>query len=212
MSKRYQQVPTQENLDELPSWESLRKQARHLEYQIDSRLISYSQSSANSTNTSIQQELTTLLQTLTKVSNDMGIHAQNNPQYSHLHSRHVSNLYEYNKEFKKTKANIQSQRDHLELLAGDYSRSSHLSELTRMEQSHNDVDEILQHAMDSRDDLERQQNDLRNSTGRLNRASAIFPQLRTVLNQIQTRKGRDTIILGSIIGILTCILLWYAFR
>lgn len=86
------------------SRDSLRKQARHLEYQIDSRLITFSQSTTSSTpNTSTQQELSTLLQNLTKVTQDMGVWVQQNPSYSHLHSRHLSNLYEYNKEFAKTR-------------------------------------------------------------------------------------------------------------
>ncbi|KAJ3319181.1 hypothetical protein HDV06_006621 [Boothiomyces sp. JEL0866] len=142
--QRYSSVATEEQ-NELPSWDSLRKQARHLEYQIDSRLITFSQSTTSSTpNTSTQQELSTLLQNLTKVTQDMGVWVQQNPSYSHLHSRHLSNLYEYNREFAKTRANIKSAQEHLELLSGSTFTGPGQNEYARMETSHEMVDEILQ--------------------------------------------------------------------
>ncbi len=106
----YERVPTQEQ--ELIPWEVLRKQARSLEQQIDSRLISLSQSiqdsqpSSNASNASLslQQELTGLLSQLTRVTDDMQKHAERSPQqYTHLSTRHIANLYEYNREFNKTR-------------------------------------------------------------------------------------------------------------
>lgn len=106
---RYQSVPGEDTQD-LPTWflnltrETLRKQARHLEYQIDNRLITFAQSTTSATpNTSIQQELSILLQNLTSVTNQMGVWVQSNSQYAHLQSRHVANLFEYNREFAKTR-------------------------------------------------------------------------------------------------------------
>jgi hypothetical protein len=82
--------------------DSLRKQARHLEQQIDSRLITLSQSATSTQpNTSIQQELSSLLSSLSQLTESMGAHVDQNPSFAHLHSRHIANLYEYNKEFTK---------------------------------------------------------------------------------------------------------------
>jgi Golgi SNAP receptor complex protein 1 len=144
LSRRYEEVPTE---DSLPSWESLRKQARHLEYQIDSRLVTLSQAAASSNpNTTIQQELSSLLTSLGQVTQDMGVYVERNPSYSHLHSRHLANLYEYNREFKKARTNIQHAQEHIELMSGGaYTRtSSFANQHSRMEQTHQMVDEILQ--------------------------------------------------------------------
>jgi golgi SNAP receptor complex member 1 len=144
MNRRYEQVPSEESA---PTWDQLRKQARHLEYQIDSRLVLFSQSSSNSNpNTTIQQELSSLLTSLGQVTQDMGIHVEKNPSFAHLHSRHVANLYEYNREFNKTRSNIQHAQEHIELMSGGaYSRTSSFSnQHSRMEQTHQIVDDILQ--------------------------------------------------------------------
>ncbi|KAJ3354293.1 Golgi SNAP receptor complex member 1 [Kappamyces sp. JEL0680] len=153
----YRKVATYEDQseDQLPSWEYLRKEARSLEQQIDSRLISFASAAASSHQsneasalTVTQQELTLLLSNLEKVTNQMQDWTLKTPSLTHLHSRHLANLYEYNREFNKTRANIQQQRDHSELLSGGiYSRNNatYSNQLGRMENSHNAVDEILQY-------------------------------------------------------------------
>lgn len=129
----YQRLET----DTLTSWEVLRKTARSLEQQIDSKLINLDNQ---------ESELPALLQSLDRVCREMGVWTERNPAYTHLHSRHLANLFEYNREFSKTIATLQQQQDHSELLTGAiYSRTgaSHANQHTRMDQSHIDVDDIL---------------------------------------------------------------------
>lgn len=84
----------------LSSWERLRKEARSLEQQIDGKLITYS----SSYSPAATQELSSLLQNLERVVEEMRpLATQNNLNISHLYNRHTANLYEYNKEFNKTK-------------------------------------------------------------------------------------------------------------
>lgn len=97
------------------TWEYLRKEARSIEQQIDNRLISYSQAYSqsfsnldNQSNHSssiliIQQELNSLLTQLERITNEMKPFVTQNSSYNHLYSRHIANLYDYNKEFNKTR-------------------------------------------------------------------------------------------------------------
>ena len=71
-----------------------------MEYQIDSRLNTFQQSAET---TSTLQELAKLLQQLERVTEDMVYWVKLNPNHQHLHSRHLSNLYEYNKEYARIK-------------------------------------------------------------------------------------------------------------
>jgi hypothetical protein len=100
----YERVPSSEVHELQTSWETLRKQARNLEQQIDARLILLSQGiqeqSAGSLS-STQQEITGLLSQLTSCTQGMQIHVDQNASLTHLHSRHLANLYEYNREFNK---------------------------------------------------------------------------------------------------------------
>ena len=72
---------------------------------------------------------------------------QTNTNYSHLHSRHLSNLEEYNREFVKVKANIKRESDRQELMQGRssqvYSSSGYDEQYQRMENAHEMIDEIL---------------------------------------------------------------------
>ena len=100
------------------TWEYLRKEARSIEQQIDNRLISYSQAYSQSFSSSsnlgtqsnqsssiliIQQELNSLLTQLERITNEMKPLVTQNSSYNHLYSRHIANLYDYNKEFNKTR-------------------------------------------------------------------------------------------------------------
>jgi hypothetical protein len=69
--------------------------------------------------------------------------------------------------------NFKQSKDHQELLDGGiYSRAGNFSnqqQYSRMEDTHEAVNEILSRALDSQADLERQQTDLRSFQSRLKR-------------------------------------------
>ncbi|KAI8922725.1 hypothetical protein BC831DRAFT_474679 [Entophlyctis helioformis] len=177
-----------------------------------------------------EHELEDLLKQLTASINAMTVCIENSgtahpsaASMSHLLQRHRANLFEYNREFQKTKSSIISKREHVELLssirndvgsfrsgAGGSSQEYYLTERGRMESAHNMVDEILQQAMDSRDDLEKQKSSLFGTRGRLSTVMGRFPQLANVLGRINTRRTRDSWILGTVIGVCMCIIMWYA--
>jgi hypothetical protein len=101
----YERVANDEHELQTP-WETLRKQARYLEQQIDSRLILLSQGiqeQSVGSLSSTQQEITGLLNQLTTCTQEMQSHVNQNASLTHLHTRHLANLYEYNREFNKTR-------------------------------------------------------------------------------------------------------------
>ena len=129
MTTGYQMVPSTEVLP----WDRLRKEARNLEQQIDAKLILLSQMALNSDN----KELVGLLEQLDSITKQMQVHVERNPQqFTHLYSRHVANLYEYNREFDKSKE---------KRIEYSTSTSTYHQQQLRMEQNHDQVDEILQY-------------------------------------------------------------------
>ncbi|KAH6570812.1 hypothetical protein BASA50_003440 [Batrachochytrium salamandrivorans] len=238
------------------SWESLRKHARQLECEIDSRLVNFSKTASNqdasssaavmstsdtigghsqarsdtlSTSQSIEQDLENLLGQLSRTIESMGLYLEgpgsthpSRASMTHLLQRHKSNQFEYTKEFKKIKTNILSKREHAELLnsirsdinsfrsGSGNSRDYFLTERERLENTNSMADEIFQNAMDSRDDLDRQRSSIFGSRGRLSGVLSRIPQLKGVLNRINSRKFRDTWVMGMVIGVGMCVLIWYA--
>lgn len=72
--------------------------------------------------------------------------------------------------------------------------------------------------MDSQADLERQQGDLRSYQNRLKRVLGIliahqvrFPIVRNVISKIQRSRGKESMILGLLIGFCSIILLYMMF-
>ncbi|KAJ3145726.1 Golgi SNAP receptor complex member 1 [Geranomyces michiganensis] len=127
------------------SWESLRRQARALENDTEAKLSLYAKLSASAGSSTyapslhhqqqpppssssastaaaagVELELADLLARLTAVVAamaqclDQGLGGGGSNM--HMLQRHRDILYEYSKEFKKTKANIKAARDHAELL------------------------------------------------------------------------------------------------
>ncbi|EGF78799.1 hypothetical protein BATDEDRAFT_89985 [Batrachochytrium dendrobatidis JAM81] len=239
------------------TWDSLRKHARQLEYEIDSGLVSFSKVASNPTNStvmgthsslndsthgststqpfsssfsasqSIEQDLDNLLNQLTTTINSMSAYLEgpgsthpSRASMTHLLHRHRSNQFEYSKEFRKTRTNILAKKEHAELLSSIHndinphrsgnSRDYYLSERERLEQTNTMADDIFQNAMDAHDDLGRQRSSLFGSHGRIAGILNRFPQLNNTLSRINSRKFRDTWIMGVVLGVGMCVLLLYA--
>ncbi|CAG8529981.1 6073_t:CDS:2 [Funneliformis caledonium] len=124
------------------SWEYLRKQARQLENELEQKLTSYSKIAAQvgrsvgyglgskkndgmagNSSEAMELELEELIKKLTSVVNSMAevvdrpSTTSTNPSMMHMLQRHRDILYDYSKEFKKTKANIQAAKNHSDLLS-----------------------------------------------------------------------------------------------
>ncbi|TPX46915.1 hypothetical protein SeMB42_g03541 [Synchytrium endobioticum] len=185
-------------------WETLKKQARGLELEIDNKLVGYSKlgsagvvSSSTIPNAGastafdsasvldIEIDIDDLLKRLTHIVNAMASYLENlptsipsNPSMMHNLQRHRDILFDYNKEFKKTKSNITSAREHAELLTSvrdditsfRSSRSQEeylLGERAKINSSHTMADIVLDQAYETRSHLSSQRQSLLGTRGRM---------------------------------------------
>ncbi|KAJ3175881.1 Golgi SNAP receptor complex member 1 [Geranomyces variabilis] len=142
----------------------------------------------------------------------------------HMLQRHRDILYEYSKEFKKTKANIKAAREHAELLGTNRDSGSSykagmttsqdmlLNERSRIDTSHRMADEVLEAAYAARGDLNDQRSILYGAKGRVGGVIARFPLVNDLLSRIHARKQRDSLIMAGVISACACLLLWYWMR
>lgn len=145
-----------------------------------------------------------------------------NPSMMHVLQRHRDILYDYSKEFKKTKVNIASARDHAELLTSvrediaSWKSNAHasttdylLSERGRIDGTHRLADIVLEQAYETKDSLDRQRSNLSRSSGRVGNIGAQFPIINSLMSRINMRKKRDTVIMAGVISFCLILILWY---
>ncbi|KNC98371.1 uncharacterized protein SPPG_06079 [Spizellomyces punctatus DAOM BR117] len=235
------------------TWETLRRQARHLENEIEAKLVQYSKlgsgtgtsgfassvagvassSAARSPGSTkgAELELDHLLAKLTSVVNSMAQSLDSvpssvptNPSMMHMLQRHRDILYDYSKEFKRTKANITAARDHADLLSsvredissyrspGMGMQDYLLTERGKIDGSHRMADEVLEQAYTTRAELHDQRSVLYNTRGRMGGVLARFPLVNDLISRIGAKKRRDSLIMAGVISFCVCFLVWYWLR
>jgi len=180
----------------------------------------------------LQSELDDLLAKLGKVNEDMagyavGVGAGQSAAIHHTLQRHTEILQDYRQEFKKTASNIAAIVEREDLLSSvqsdisDYKnkeggkRGQAMESLQReMEHTRNSerlIDEQINIALETRDSLVSQREILKAVQTKLNDLTNKFPMINNLVNKINFRKRRDTIILGVVIGLCLVFMLWYIF-
>ncbi|KAG9321887.1 hypothetical protein KVV02_008190 [Mortierella alpina] len=234
------------------SWDSLRKDVRQVEIEIESKLTALSKfavrtpagqhgagagaagagagvgSSSTGTaatgeelETNIEDLLEKLNRLVDAMSGQLDAQTQTNGQAPlsmvHLLQKHRDILHDYTKEYRKTRQNVRSARDHAQLLSsvwddistyknggvsgGGMSASDHLlNERSRIDGSHLLADSALEQAYATKDDLDRQRSTLLSVNQRINNVATQLPSVGQLIGKIQSRKNRDNVILSCVIG------------
>ncbi|KAF9982957.1 hypothetical protein BGZ75_005575 [Mortierella antarctica] len=234
------------------SWDSLRKDVRQVEIEIESKLTALSKfavrtpagqqgagagaasagagvgSSSTSTaatgeelETNIEDLLEKLNRLVDAMSGQLDAQTQTNSQAPlsmvHLLQKHRDILHDYTKEYRKTRQNVRSARDHAQLLSSVWddistyknggvsgsgmSASDHLlNERSRIDGSHLLADSALEQAYATKDDLDRQRSTLLSVNQRINNVATQLPSVGQLIGKIQSRKNRDNVILSCVIG------------
>ncbi|XP_023721017.1 Golgi SNAP receptor complex member 1 [Cryptotermes secundus] len=144
----------------------------------------------------------------------------------HTLQRHQEILQDYTQEFRKTQANYRARREREDLLntvrkdIDNYKTSSglnrrmdlYLKENEHIRSSDRLLEEQINIAVDTRDHLVSQRLTFKRLQTRINDISNRFPVVNSLLQRINFRKRRDSIILGLVVGVCTILLLMYAFR
>ncbi|KAF9949421.1 hypothetical protein BGZ72_008795 [Mortierella alpina] len=233
------------------SWDSLRKDVRQVEIEIESKLtalskfavrtpagqqgpaagagagagVGSSSASTAATGEELETNIEDLLEKLNRLVDAMSVQldaqSQTNGQAPlsmvHLLQKHRDILHDYTKEYRKTRQNVRSAKDHAQLLSSVWddistyknggvsgsgmSASDHLlNERSRIDGSHFLADSALEQAYATKDDLDRQRSTLLSVNQRINNVATQLPSVGQLIGKIQSRKNRDNVILSCVIG------------
>uniref|UniRef100_A0A3P9NTF8 Golgi SNAP receptor complex member 1 n=1 Tax=Poecilia reticulata TaxID=8081 RepID=A0A3P9NTF8_POERE len=140
-----------------------------------------------------------------------------NAALMHTLQRHRDILQDYTHEFHKTKSNFLSLREREDLLGSvhrdieSYKSSSGVnnrrSELFLKEHEH-----LRNIAMTTKENITFQRGMLKSIQTRVTTLANRFPAINSLIQKINLRKRRDSLILGGVIGICTILLLLYTFH
>ncbi|KAJ1524249.1 hypothetical protein ONE63_010764 [Megalurothrips usitatus] len=171
-------------------------------------------------------QLTAVNERLAEVSAPDSPSAPSNAALIHTLQRHKEILQDYKQEFSKTKANWRARREREDLLRSvrkdidTYKSSSGLNRRMDMYLKENEhirssdrlVDEQISIAVDTRENLMSQRLNFKRIQTRMHDLSSRFPAVNSLIQRINLRKRRDSLILGSIVGVCTFLMLLYAFH
>jgi len=216
----------------------LHKQCRTLESLFDNKLTAYSRLAATITRPGandlestgslerwqdLEVELEELLQKLGEINDELDTLSndasnQITQAMSRAIQRHRDVHHDNIREFRRTKAGVKQALDQMNLLSGvrndiDARKSSAadmlLTERGRIDSSHQMTDEILEQAYETRADFGRQRVTISGINTRMSGVLSTMPGIQNLLGMIKSRRRRDSIIVGCLIGICLVLLLSY---
>uniref|UniRef100_A0A672SQQ7 Golgi SNAP receptor complex member 1 n=1 Tax=Sinocyclocheilus grahami TaxID=75366 RepID=A0A672SQQ7_SINGR len=146
-----------------------------------------------------------------------------NAALMHTLQRHRDILQDYTHEFHKTKSNFMAIREREDLLGSvrkdiDNSLGYHCLNIFLFPfflspySSDRLIDDTISIAMATKENMTSQRGLLKSIQSRVNTLANRFPAINNLIQRINLRKRRDSLILGGVIGICTILLLLYAFH
>ncbi|CAL1694539.1 unnamed protein product [Somion occarium] len=223
----------------MSNYDSLHRQCRTLESLFDSKLTAYSRLASTITRNQddieasgsgerwkdIEAEVDELLQKLGEINDQLsGLSSDPDqpPSQSMLRAvqRHRDVYQDYVRELRRTKTNVQHALDQANLLSGvrndiDAYKSSAadalLSERGHIDNSHQMTDDMLAQAYETRAEFGRQRSTISGINSRMAGVLNSMPGINNLVSMIKSRRRRDSIIIGVIIGLCLILLLTYIF-
>uniref|UniRef100_A0A2K5KGQ4 Golgi SNAP receptor complex member 1 n=1 Tax=Colobus angolensis palliatus TaxID=336983 RepID=A0A2K5KGQ4_COLAP len=164
-------------------------------------------------------EIEQLLARLTGVNDKMAEYTNSagvpslNAALMHTLQRHRDILQDYTRGFHKTKANFMAIRER-ENLMGSVRKDIDGSGVNnrRTELFLKEHDHLRNIAMATKENMTSQRGMLKSIHSKMNTLANRFPAVNSLIQRINLRKRRDSLILGGVIGICTILLLLYAFH
>ncbi|KAJ6955173.1 Golgi SNAP receptor complex member 1-2-like isoform X1 [Populus alba x Populus x berolinensis] len=224
-------------------WEELRREARKIEGDLDVKLSSYAKLGARFTTQgggyveggsptvgssrswkSMEMEIQSSLEKLLDINDAMSRCAAASAATSVTQklARHRDILHEFTQEFRRIKGNINSMREHAELLSSvrddisEYKASGSMSprvqllrERAAIHGSIAHIDDVINQAQTTRAVLGSQRTLFGDVQGKVKLLSDKFPIIRGLLGSIRRRRSRDTLILSAVIAACTLFLIIY---
>jgi len=216
-------------------WEELRKEARKLEGDLDVKLSSYAKLGGMLSHggdvggdgswKSMEMEIESLLEKLLDINDSMSrcvAAATSTTSVTQKLARHRDILHEFTQEFRRTRNNISSMREHAELLTSvrndisEYKASGSLSPgpslLRERGAIHGNIaqmDEVINVAQTAKGALGAQRTTFVEIQGKVKQLGDRFPAIRGILGAIRRKKSKDTLILAGVITSCTLFLIIY---
>ncbi|XP_047676857.1 Golgi SNAP receptor complex member 1 isoform X2 [Tachysurus fulvidraco] len=168
-------------------------------------------------------EIEQLLAKLTGINDKMAEYTSTpgvtslNAALMHTLQRHRDILQDYTHEFHKTKTNFLAVREREDLLGSvrkdieTYKSGSGVNN-RRTELFLKEHEHLRNIAMATKENMTSQRGILKSIQSRVNTLANRFPAINSLIQRINLRKRRDSLILGGVIGICTILLLLYAFH
>ncbi|XP_060534364.1 Golgi SNAP receptor complex member 1 [Cylas formicarius] len=223
------------------SYTDLRKQARHLENEIDLKLVAFSKLEAGiktphgghadtvpllseeNTFEAMSAEIEQLLNKLSQVNERLSEQPVSGGAMLHTIQRHREILADLSRDFKKINSQHESRREREDLLRGSSDssyrtdginnrRDIYLKENQHIINSDHLVNEQIAIAMETREHLTGQRQTLKKLQTRFNDISNKYPIINSLISRINIRKRRDSIIIGFVVAFCTILILCYTFN
>ncbi|GAA5976573.1 hypothetical protein JCM10908_005552 [Rhodotorula pacifica] len=179
--------------------------------------------------TELEEEMTGAFSTFSaQIDRLANLHATAHPPPSasatHALERHRDVLAEYRRDFQRTQTSLRDAEQRANLLGsvreeisafksatGASVTDSLLAERGRIDNSHRMADDTLSQAYATRAEFAAQRTNLSNIQARMNGVAAQVPGLNSVIGMINSRRRRDSVIMGCVLGVCTLFLLYFMF-
>ncbi|KAJ6575406.1 hypothetical protein B0H19DRAFT_1208777 [Mycena capillaripes] len=223
----------------MSNYDQLHRQCRTLENLFYSKLTSYSQlvstisrhtddveaSGSSERWRDMELELEDLLEKLEETNEQLSALASEpetlSPSMLRTIQNHAEVFQDNARELRRTKASVKNALDHANLLSGvrndiDAYKSSAadslLAERGRIDSSHSMTDVMLEQAYETRAEFGRQRTALAGINSRMKSVLNTMPGINNLVSMISSRRRRDTIIIGVVIGVCIIIIISYMWR
>ncbi|KAL9238553.1 hypothetical protein vseg_012956 [Gypsophila vaccaria] len=211
------------------SWDSLRKQARKLEAQLDEQMILYrklvSSKVDTEDNNNLQSVIEQLLQQLDQVNNQMQVWVSSGgaEMVSHTLTRHQEILLDLTQEFYRLRSSLRAKQEHASLLqdfrefdrnkldleGGNSEEQALLKERANISRNTGQMDTVISQAQSTLGTLMIQRSTFGGINSKISNVSSRLPTVNQILTSIKRKKSMDTIILSLVASVCTFLILIY---
>jgi len=128
--------------------------------------------------------------------------------------------FDYSTEFRNISSSIQRKKESIELMQstkknGSDEKESSMTKLLREKMgiaaSMKSINEVISQAFETKNALTNQRGTLSNSSGSVTNLSTNVPSIGKLIDGIQKKKNRETIVIGLVIAVLVCFIIWWMF-
>lgn len=214
-------------MDPPSSWDSLRKQARKLEAQLDEQMHLYRKMVINDgKENDLESGIDGLLKQLQQVNSHMHawVSSGGSEIFSHTLTRHQEILQDLTQEFNRLRSSLKARKEHASLLedfrefdrarvdledGGGSGEQALLKEHASISRNTGQMDTVISQAQATFGALVFQRSTFGGINSKLGNVSSRLPTVNHILSAIKRKKSMDTIILSLVASVCTFLILIY---